>query len=476
MLALILIDLTPTGCVRQTYHAQPVSPPAVLSSIEARRLDAPGLKKFMEANFHRPVGPWPMKSWDLKSLTLAAYYFNPQLETERTRVATAEAAVVTAGMKPNPTLNVAPGIPSPYLLDLNLPLPVVTHNKRELRIESAKDLSDSARLTLANAEWKVRSAVRAELVSYSLAVRQAALLGAEEQFNSDHEHLLENEARAGEIARPQVDEALRSLATTRVALQAAEGQIPVTKAALAGAIGVPATALDSVRLVWPDFDRPPAAESVSGERVQRDAVLNRLDVRAALANYAAAESNLKFEIARQYPDFQIGPGYQYEETNNFFVVGFSVPLPVFNHNEGPIAEAEARRKEAAAAFLATQATVIAESEAALARYRAAMKELSVANTLLTRIQNTREKETELAAAAGELDREAVVLVRLEGSSAAMAQLSALGQAQSALGALEDAVQMPLDPEDQLSAPHPSIPPAGLEPSEGTPPQREEHHE
>src|SRR6202790_2661995 len=110
--------------------------------------------------------------------------------------------------------------------------------------------------------------------------------------------------------------------------------------------------------------------------MQRDAVVNRLDVRRSLAQYAAAEDDLQLEIAKQYPDVQIGPGYTYEEKNNFFTLGVSTTLPIFNRNQGPIAEAEARRKEAAASFLEKQAQVIAAVERALAVYTATLKELA----------------------------------------------------------------------------------------------------
>src|SRR5262249_22145519 len=154
-------------------------------------------------------------------------------------------------------------------------------------------------------------------------------------------------------------------------------------------IGIPVSGIESVQLSWSGFDQPPAAQTLSLGLVQREAVLNRLDVRRALAEYAAADAALRLEIAKQYPDFEIGPGYQLEERNSFFTVGLVVTLPIRNRNQGPIAEAEARRKEAGARFLSTQAQVIAQSEGALARYQAAFSELE-ARESLTKLQGERE--------------------------------------------------------------------------------------
>jgi outer membrane protein TolC len=192
------------------------------------------------------------------------------------------------------------------------------------------------------------------------------------------------------------------------------------------------------------MDNPPSAESLSLEEVQREAVVNRLDIRRALAQYAAAEAGLQLEIAKQYPDINIGPGYTYEETHSFFTVGASTTVPLFNRNQGPIAEAEARRKEAAAAFLERQAQVIARSERALAVYTAALKELSEAESL-RKLQENQAQITQQAIRSGTDIRLNLDSVEIQSWLLARARLDALLRAQKALGDLEDAVQHPLAP-------------------------------
>jgi outer membrane protein TolC len=261
----------------------------------------------------------------------------------------------------------------------------------------------------------------------------------------------------GDIARPEVEASRVGFLNTAVAIQAAEGRVAETRAALAAAIGIPASAMEGVELAWTDFEQPPNAESLSPGLIQRAAVLNRLDVRRALAEYAAAEDALQLEIARQHPDIQIGPGYQYEERNSFFTLALAATLPIFNRNQGPIAQAEARRKEAAARFLATQALVIAQSEAALARYRAALLELGEARDSLTKLQGEREQMTRRSVQLGESDRLTLNAMMLERSAIAQVWFAALIKAQGALGQLEDAVERPLVPGDitQLSPQSPA---------------------
>jgi outer membrane protein, heavy metal efflux system len=114
-------------------------------------------------------------------------------------------------------------------------------------------------------------------------------------------------------------------------------------------------------------------------------------------------------------------------------VGLAVTLPIRNRNQGPIAEAEARRKEVAARFLSTQAQVIAQSEAALARYGAALREMSEARESLTRLQDEREQMATRAVQIGESDRLTLNAVTLERSAVAQAWFGTLVRAQQALG-------------------------------------------
>jgi outer membrane protein TolC len=391
-------------------------------------------------------------------------YFNPSLDAARARVEEAQAAVVTAGARPNPSLSVAPGIPSPYLLTLDFAVPIETAGKRGHRIESARNLEHAARFDLADLAWKVRGGVRVGLLNYLLASQSLELLRSEEQVRREQVNILEQRFSVGEIPRPEVDLARIELSKTQLATSALEGQIAGAKAALAASIGIPVAALQGFSFSWSDLDSPPSAESLSPGQIQREAVLNRLDVRRSLAQYAAAEADLQLEISKQYPDVQIGPGYTYEEKNNFFTVGLSTTLPLFNRNQGPIAEAEARRKEVAATFLEKQAQVIAGSERALALYVAALKELAEADQSLRKLQDAHLQMMQQAVRLGEEDRLSLNGVQIESSAVARARLDALARAQSALGELEDAVQRPLDPGDQFPA-NPESPELNKSPKE-----------
>ena len=448
---LLLATLLSTGCTVRRYRATPIVPAESAARLEARNFATPGLQAYVERCVGHTISPWPPKSWDLRTLTLAALYFNPAMEAARANVAEAEAATVTAGARPNPTLSLTPGVPSPYLFNLDLAMPIETAGKRGHRIQSARSLDEAAQFDLADVAWKVHSGVRLALLNCLLATRTLDSLHAEEQLRREQLRLLEERLAAGEIASPQLEQPRIELAKIHLAAVAAEGRLSETKAALAASLAIPVGALEGVELSWSLLDSPPPAGSLPAPMIQRDAVLNRLDVRRALAQYAAAEANLQLEISKQYPDIQIGPGYAYEEAKSYFTLGLSATLPIFNRNQGPIAEAEARRRQAAAVFLEKQTQVIAESESSLARYTSALDELAEADHSLRNLQQVQLQRAQRAVELGEEDRLALIGVQIENAVLARGRLDALARAQSSLGELEDALQRPLDPGDAFPA-------------------------
>ncbi len=437
------------GCALRRYTPAPIAPATTAARFESRSLADPGLRSFEEKNLGHPLSPWPPGSWDLQTLSLAALYFNPALDLPRARMETAEAAITTAKARPNPTFDLVPGVPSPYLLTQDVLFMIETAGKRKRRVEAARNVDKAAQLDLADSAWTITMGVRQALLNYLVAARGVELLRSEENVRQDQVAILEKILAAGEIMRLNVDPARIDLSKTQVSIRTAEGQLADAEAALAAAIGLPLGAVDDVTFSWPEMDAPPPPESLSVDQVRRDAVVNRLDVRRSLAQYAAAEGNLRSEIAKQYPNFNIGPGYTYEERNSFFTLGFSTTLPIFNRNQGPIAEAEGRRKEAAAAFLQTQAQVIEKSERAFAVYTEALKEVSAAQSLY-QLQQSQMHAVQRTIRAGADYRLSLDAVEIQLSMLARARLDALARAQAALGNLEDAVQRPLAPGEAFA--------------------------
>lgn len=436
-----------SGCAAHKYQSRPISPQSTAAELEQRSLADANLRQFLERNSLRPT-TWPVKTWDPASLTLAAIYFSPDLRVARATLKSAEAAIITAGARPNPSIHVGPGYSgspeSPLFLESAFNLPVETAGKRGYRILEATKQAQAIRLQSAEAGWQVAAGVRSSMLALLFAQRSLALLQQEQGIRTELVRLTEAQVNAGVLPSPELASARIELTNVTLQARAAEGEAEHARSELAAAIGIPASALDGLELNWPDFDHPPSDQAVSAENIQRAAVLNRLDLQRLLAEYAATEAALRLEVAKQYPDVELGPGYNFEEGSNNFLLGLTVTLPIFNKNQGPIAQAEAQREIAAAQFTALQFQVIGQSRSALAAYKSALVQLAEAERLGAQ-QADRERLARRSFELGESDKLTQTGVILQTTTTARARLDALIRAHTALGNLENAVQRPLEP-------------------------------
>ena len=429
-----------TGCT--TFQPQPISPEKTAAAFDARSLADNGLRGFLETN--HVTGNWPRESWDLNALTLAALYYQPALAEARAQWAAVGASKITAGQRPNPTVGFTPTYdttaPPPWILGLTWDIPIETAGKRGKRIEQAEHLTEAAKWDFVNMAWKTRSNVRVALLALYAARETESHLDRQEAARSDVLRLLEGQMAAGAVSSYEVTQARVAMATALLARLDATGQSAQARVQLAGALGLPLRALDGVEFSFAGLD--PFSQDLTAPEVRRDAILNRADVRGALADYIASQSALQLEIAKQYPDLHLGPGYELDQTDNKWSLGVSLDLPILNHNQGPVAEAMADRATAAAHFLTVQTTAITEIDSALAGYDAALDKLSIVKTLLDDMQKQLDS-VRAQVKAGAAEPLTLANAEVEFATGAQSRLDALVKAQQALGQLEDAVQSPL---------------------------------
>ncbi|MHB8535721.1 MAG: TolC family protein [Sulfuricaulis sp.] len=441
--ALLLGLLFLGGCA--SYRPQTLSPHATAQAFSARSLNDPGLRRYLEKN----IGRGASVRWDFPRLMLAAEYYHPDIALTRAQWRTAQAGVVAAGGRPNPSALTsvqrnldAVGV-SPWTLGLDLNFTLETAGKRGDRIAQARYLAEAARQRLAAVTWQVASRLRRRLLMLYQAQQNEIVLQRLETAQARYVAVLDERRAAGDLASFELSQMRVALDATRLRMRAAEKQAAVARARVADAVGVPAPALAGVDLALSLFDHPAFAADALGPDLRTQALQRRPDVLAALADYAAAESRLKLEVARQYPDLQLGPGYTWDQGARKWSLALGFALP-FNRNQGPIAVAHAAREEAATRFMALQDKISGELDAAHAEYAAALKQLETADSLLA-ANAARQRVLRQRLLPGALSSATRLNAEIELTQAALARLDALVQAQQAFGRVEDAVERPLDP-------------------------------
>jgi len=453
----VLVSLVALGC--QQIPRRPLAPEESAAALAGRGLGDPGLRSFLEVARGTPIEPWPRDRWDFESLSLAAVYFHPDLAVARARAGASDAAIETAGGRPNPVLSVSPewssnpgAVVSPWLAAVQLDWPIETAGKRSHRIERARAGAAAARYDLVGAAWQVRCRLGTSLVADLAARRRCASLREESAAAARLAALVDDRVDVGTASA--VDAAPLHAASLQAIADSAA--VCSTRAELdaqvASSLGVgPAAVADVELAALPEPDLSPWAR-LGAAQAREVALRGRADVLAKLEEYAASEAALRLELARQYPDVHLGTGYQFDQGQNKWALGLSLELPLLNQNQGPIAEALAARGAAEAAFVATQAAVIAEVESALARRDGALDRFEQTCDLAAeRSENVRRVRSALRL--GAVDRVAEVGAELDALRAARAAGDAEMEVQQALLDLDCAVQESFLATDQIERPH-----------------------
>ncbi len=443
LLSYFLCAAALAGCA--SFQSKPISAATNAATLERRSLENPRLQKFMEQSLNRPIRPWPVSRWDFALLTLAAFYYSSDLDLSRAREQVAEAGKITAGERPNPKISLLPGVisnptRSPWIFSIYPSVPIETAGKRGFRLAEAGQLAKAAYLDTRRTAWRVRSRLRSSLLELYFNRKTEEVLKRQVRTQANLVQMLSVLLSKGEIPRPVLTRAQISLDSDRLKLIDIRSRAADSRARLAASLGLSPGRLRPVNISFDFLKSFP--EEIALSRLRRRALLSRPDILAALARYGAAQSALQLEIAKQYPDVNLGPGYSFQDSENYWTLGLTLTLPVLNQNQGPIARARALRKQAGAAFTVLQARVMEELDRSEAGYKEMLLKVGTAGALesASRLQMDSARRS---FAEGETSRLELLSARELYYADLLLRLQAARQAQQALGRLEDALQSPL---------------------------------
>jgi outer membrane protein TolC len=437
------VVLLSAGCTTTRPPAATLDPASAAADYAARSLRDEHLRQFLTENVDAAAGT---NGWDFETLSWVAFFYHPSLAVARAQWATARAAQATAALRPNPTLTLTPGYNttrepglSPWFPGISADFLFPASGKRARQQDVARADAEAARLSVLSAAWQVRAELRRVLSDAAIASRRVDVLRAQAAAQRALVALIEQRFNAGGATATELATARVGMLRAEAAGTEATSQALTMRVRVATALGLPTSALDGVTLPV-----PPLAPSMSRDALlaaRQESLRARADILAALAKYHGAQATLELEVAKQFPDFHLGPGYQWDQGANKWSLGLTFELPLYHRNEAPIAEAVAKRAEAAAHFTVVQAQALAAIEAATAAQTAAALQLDHARQLRDEI----EKQTGRASqrvALGAADQLELQLARVEVASAETLILDAEAAASVAAGQLEDALQLP----------------------------------
>ncbi len=431
VLALAGAALTLSACV--AYAPAPVRLDAYPDRRAATQLSAP-------ADGH---------DWTGAELLAEALRNNPAVAEAAAKYRTARAAAKVSHVPPPASLTLtaeyAKSEPKQWLYGATSDIPLDIGGRRQTRIDAADLAALQALYDYGEAVWTIRTALakaRTERAFADAEVAQAREVEVVRQTRADR---LDRRVAAGEDDRSLALTARGELETARRRVSDAQSRRAAADAAMAGALGVPVLAVRDLRLA-PATTMPNTLDVPAAARA---AALTRRDVLRAVVDYDLAEGALRLEIAKQYPEVRIGPGYTYDHGVAKLPFNLALTLPPQDLNRAAIAQAEAKRAEAGRSLEAVQAAALTAVDAAEAATTAARVAANQVQSRDIPNADALAATTARSLAAGAADRVDDLGARALALETRLTLLDARKAQALAEIDLEDALRAPFDPAELI---------------------------
>jgi len=287
-----------------------------------------------------------------------ALQHNHTLLAARTMIQQSQAAEITANLRPNPTLftdweylplftraqgqSISDYLQASTEADLGLSYTIERGKKRERRLQAAKDVTAVTRATVVDNERGV--AFQVGQLFYNVQLAEAALDLARTDLKSFQNtvDISEYQYKAGGIAQNDY---------LQIKLQLVTFQTNEENAVLSRA-----QALSDLRQQL-GYESVPAEYDVVGEfeykplvttleELQQKALQNRPDLRAAVLGITAAASQYALAKANGKQDPTVSTNYSHVNSINTITWSFSIPLAIFDRNQGNIAQSRIAIRQA----------------------------------------------------------------------------------------------------------------------------------
>ncbi len=380
--------LTPAGACQFISHATLTCALCALSacaSYTARPLDTHAAAKTDVAEL-RHAKPLPARLGiaDIERLALDN---NPELIAARTQRGLSRAQLRIAGTLPNPVLSAGyqdvlsgPGTFAALAAGLTQDLKaLVTLSSRR---HAAQKSAQSVDVTVLWQEWQTVGKARLSAVDLVQGDKQLALLRSNaklwsERIDRGRQALAQGDATlttltpdiaAGSDAQKLSDDFARQQQMRRRDLNLLLGLAPQVMLALTDDVAAPALDAEATLAQLPDLAN------------------RRPDLIALQLGYQAQEEKVRGAILAQFPLFSLGYNYA-RDTSNVRTLGpqLTMDLPVFDRNQGNIAQEQATREQLHAEFNARLIAAKSEVEALLAEQKILHEQLAAKRDLFAAI-------------------------------------------------------------------------------------------
>ena len=292
----------------------------------------------------------------------------------------ADAAVITAGLRPNPVVTASIMRPDQALVDAGISpdeqvfrtdYTLERGDKRERRLVQAGLAKSVVSLQLANTARTLRLEVENAFVDLLLVKRNLSLSQDNLKAFNDVVRINTERVRTGDLSAVELSRSRLAALQFQNDVRQQETKLRTSKNRLSTLLGrgSEGDALDVIGDLRKDV------VPIDYEQLRLLALDARPDVRALRADQARSAADTRLQLANGVIDYTISGEYHRQEGSdvrgNSYGLFFSAPLPIFSRNQGEIARAQVQQQQARAKVHALEQEIATEAATAYAEYAAA---------------------------------------------------------------------------------------------------------
>jgi cobalt-zinc-cadmium efflux system outer membrane protein len=323
--------------------------------------------------FQEPAGPLTMEA----AINLALEV-NPTIMAARREIEATEAQVLQGSLRPNPGFSYTAENMGRISRSSSaqVELPIERGNKRAARVDAAQRGRDVALSDLSGRQLKVRADVMAAF--FDVLAAQDLLALAQDSVNLARRatDIAAKRVAAGKVSPVEETKARVAEAGVRVALTQAQSELRNARRRLASLWGNASPRFSEAQGDVNSLPTIPARESIE-QRLRTSPAIQRakleLERRKSLVNVEQSKTVQDFTVS-------VGVKRREESQNEQMTVGFSVPIPLYDRNQGNLLEALRREDKARDELVATRIALVSEVHQALERLSARREEAELLRT------------------------------------------------------------------------------------------------
>lgn len=380
----------------------------------------------------RAAGP-PATTNSLDTLSLdqaleLAERQHPELAEAKALIEAADGRAKQAGLFPNPTgiarmesapiSGRTPG-EAEYLAGISQPIPLggrlgkarqAAQFERDRRIHELEARRSALRK-------RVRSAFAMALYHEKAYQSQREIIAASEKIASTTKDRLE----AGDTSRAELARAEMELIRAQVELRRSGAMLETSRVELKAAIGDPGFRVKSLEGTLDAAFEIPTLESLAADLSAHP------ELASAGAEVRAREAGVKLAKAERIPEVRVEALYRRLENTkeNRFDIGVSIPIPLFDRNQGRLREARAEVSAAEARSRTTRNTLSVQLHEAHAQLTAALANSRLLNADVLPRAEIVLRAAEARFAAGDIGLTELLPVRRDWSAVQMSYIESL---------------------------------------------------